>query len=71
MNKWTCNNSECKNQAVGIGSAIGLRSIGWYFQPGFEGNLMPLIFCPGHHPDGYEKAEIVARKIQNLFKEKP
>lgn len=66
MNRWNCEHPGCKNECVGIGSAIALRTIGWYFKIG------PTILCPAHHPEGFEVAEESARKIQDFyFKEKP
>lgn len=46
MNKWICKHPECNNSAIGVGSAIGLTAIGWYFIPGGD------ILCPAHRPDG-------------------
>lgn len=45
MNKWECTHPDCDVTAVGAGGAIGLRAIGWWFEPG------PLLFCPAHRPD--------------------
>lgn len=33
MNKWECDFPGCKNTAVGCGGALGLRAVGWYFNP--------------------------------------
>ena len=46
MNRWEC--EACDQAATGIGGAIGLRAIGWYFRPG------PVILCPRHRPDRVE-----------------
>lgn len=44
MNLWEC--EECrKNTVVGLGTAFGLRAIGWYVFPRM--NNAPLILCPG------------------------
>lgn len=43
MNLWECQQPHCLNKVVGIGGAIGLRAIGWYFEKG------PIIYCPGHN----------------------
>lgn len=48
MNVWECERPGCKTKALGIGGAIGLRAIGWYFMPG------PVIYCPHHRPDGIQ-----------------
>ena len=45
MNRWDCDVRGCNSSAVGMGGAIGLRAIGWYFVPG--GPLR----CPSHRPD--------------------
>lgn len=45
LNKWECNAQGCKATAVGIGSAIGLWAIGWWFEAGKS------LFCPAHRPD--------------------
>jgi len=45
MNLWECEEPGCDATAVGEGGAVGLRAIGWYFQPG------PVILCPRHRPD--------------------
>jgi len=49
MNRWECNNKDCSYFVVGCGGAIGLRAIGWYFEPG------PILYCPIHRPDGTTK----------------
>ena len=45
MNRWDCQEPGCENSCAGMGGAVGLRAIGWYFEPG------PRIFCPFHRPD--------------------
>jgi len=45
MNEWQCDYAGCRNKVVGLGGAIGLRAIGWYFAPG------PSLRCPLHRPD--------------------
>lgn len=45
MNEWQCQYAGCRNKVVGLGGAIGLRAIGWYFAPG------PSLRCPLHRPD--------------------
>ncbi|MGH7639472.1 MAG: hypothetical protein ACREOA_05750 [Candidatus Dormibacteria bacterium] len=44
MNVWEC--QSCGTKVEGLGGAVGLRAIGWYFEPG------PVIYCPRHRPDG-------------------
>lgn len=44
MNLWECDFPGCKSKSVGVGGAIGLRAIGWYFKIG-KG-----LFCPNHIP---------------------
>ena len=46
LNLWRCGAPDCDSTAVGVGGAIGLRAIGWWFEGGAE----PL--CPSHRPDG-------------------
>lgn len=45
MNRWDCGHPGCGQSVVGVGGAIGLRAIGWWFMPG------PVLFCPLHRPD--------------------
>ena len=45
MNIWNCDHPGCTAEARGVGGAIGLRAIGWYFRRG------PVLFCPRHRPD--------------------
>lgn len=45
LNKWECSHPGCTSTAVGVGGALGLRAIGWYFVAG------PIIRCPSHRPD--------------------
>lgn len=52
MNKWECEYPECTATAVGVGGAVGLRAIGWYFKRGDGVSLKgPDIYCPFHRPD--------------------
>jgi len=46
VNRWVCGHHGCESSAVGVGGAIGLRAIGWYFRKG------PITLCPAHRPDG-------------------
>ena len=52
MNLWQCDfrdeHGRCDNECVGVGGAIGLRAIGWYFRVGHG------LFCPVHRPDGID-----------------
>ncbi len=50
LNRWKCegrflSGEKCDATAIGVGGAIGLRAIGWYFEKG------GCIFCPLHRPD--------------------
>jgi hypothetical protein len=47
MNRWDCEHPGCDYFVCGLGGAIGLRAIGWYFVPGYRNNL----FCPRHWPE--------------------
>ena len=51
LNIWTCRGNtggeECTQLVVGVGSAIGLRAIGWQIIDGDE----PVMFCPVHRVD--------------------
>lgn len=60
MNRWDCEQANCKSCAIGEGSAIGLRAIGWYVRTG-SGFLL---FCPAHHP---EFNEVHMRTAQMLL----
>lgn len=48
LDQWDCEHPGCESSAVGVGGALGLRAIGWYFVPG------PIIFCPLHRLDPSE-----------------
>lgn len=64
MNLWECCHSGCHTTATGKGGAVGLRAIGWYFEPGYDPNpeglglgrlirdgaVPPTLLCPNHHP---------------------
>ena len=52
MNEWQCDELGCREKVHGVGSAIGLRAIGWWFMPGAMGLRGPHILCPAHRPDG-------------------
>ena len=56
MNHWKCDVLGCKSEAVGVGSALGLRAIGWFFQRGSGTLTPPLLLCPAHHKN---KADLV------------
>jgi len=45
MNRWECDHPGCTVTAVGVGGAVGLRSVGWFFEYG------PKLLCPAHRPD--------------------
>jgi hypothetical protein len=60
LNIWECQHPGCQNSAVGVGSAVGLRAIGWWFELG------PKIKCPFHNPIGEERARLDALQIQEL-----
>lgn len=61
MNRWECDRAECLVTADGIGGAIGLRAIGWFFDIG------PMIYCPRHHPYGADVAQRVADVTQRII----
>lgn len=63
MNLWECEYPGCRNTAVGCGSAVGLRAIGWTF------GLGPVILCPIHSGIAYEQSEMNARSFQNLIQQ--
>lgn len=44
LNQWECEHPGCKSTAVGVGGAVGLLAIGWWFELG------PTLFCPAHRP---------------------
>lgn len=49
MNKWKCQYPDgCDVECTGTGSALGLRKIGWYVQPGLR-LKPPVILCPLHN----------------------
>src|SRR5512147_458074 len=51
MNKWECGEPGCDASVLGVGAAIGLLAIGWFFQPGTT-SFGPVLRCPRHRPDG-------------------
>ena len=61
MNIWECEYRGCKHKCIGIGTAVGLRAIGWYVTKGFLG---PVIYCPQHWDEGPEEAEKQAKELQ-------
>lgn len=50
INKWECQYPGCTSSCVGSGGAIGLRAIGWFFEPGV-GYEQGKCLCPWHRPD--------------------
>jgi len=48
MNQWNCDEPGCSSTAIGVGGAVRLRAIGWWFKPG------PSTYCPRHRPDRKE-----------------
>jgi hypothetical protein len=65
MNVWRCDALTCGRECVGVGGAVGLRAIGWYFTYGGP------IFCPAHRPDpvkclesDQESCELCAGEIE-------
>ena len=66
MNEWECEEPACSSSAVGVGSAVGLRAIGWFFQRGTGKGHGPLLLCPLHRRDSLpiHVAEVSARHIQ-------
>lgn len=46
MNTWGCKHSGCKATASGVGGAMGLRAIGWFFDRGSQ-----TLLCPEHRTD--------------------
>lgn len=51
MNKWECAATHCDRHVVGLGGAVGLRAIGWYFERGTSEPLTgATVYCPAHHP---------------------
>jgi len=71
MNVWQCDHEGCESTCVGIGGAVGLVAIGWYFK---KGNMRrgvgehPITLCPIHHPEGYEIADRTQEYIQELLR---
>jgi hypothetical protein len=52
MNKWRCDYPGCINSCVGMGSAVGLRAVGWFFAFGTLRPIMPpQLLCPTHRRD--------------------
>jgi hypothetical protein len=57
MNLWQCDrgkyaDNRCSRTAVGTGGAVGLRAIGWWFEPGYDFvDRKEHLLCPQHRPD--------------------
>lgn len=68
MNRWHCQQNGCDQIANGVGGAIGLRAIGWYFRPPVLWwgvmRTSPILYCPRHHPDGIRSADRQAEDFQ-------
>lgn len=56
MNRWQCGEPGCRRTAVGSGGAVGLRAIGWFFEPGRD-IAGPTLRCPMHRPDPIPRRE--------------
>jgi len=68
MNVWKCAKKNCHNVAIGIGSSVGLRSIGWEHVKGdLEKGQVPKTFCPYHHSKGLQVATDQAETLQELM----
>ncbi len=69
MNKWECEHPGCKRSCIGIGGAVGLIAIGWYFKPGKGIALSAQIYCPEHRPDiDYDGAYKEVKILQQLIR---
>lgn len=67
MNIWECLFPECGLTVAGLGGAIGLRAIGWYYRKG-AGFSGPTIMCPRHRADmDLSEAEDNAKAIQRTI----
>lgn len=74
MSLWECQHrdagtgKQCKSNAMGVGSAVGLRAIGWLVQ--WRGDLpfpdnYPIIKCPFHNSTMVAEQE--AKQIQSTL----
>lgn len=50
MNRWQCDRHGCRTEAVGVGGAVGLRAVGWYYHRE-DVDTQCVLFCPAHRPD--------------------
>jgi hypothetical protein len=55
MNKWECHKTGCTMTANGVGGAIGLRAIGWYWKAGNSPLYESELYCPIHWPKEHIK----------------
>ncbi len=72
MNYWECDyrdpghGARCNSKAMGLGGAIGLVAIGWYFD---RHNLNEMgtgiLLCPAHRPDKIP-CKLVDSKLNEL-----
>lgn len=70
MNGWQCEHPGCPYKCIGVNGAMGLRAIGWFFIPGKSVNEPLQLFCPYHHPGGYDKAIQESKDINKFIYEK-
>ncbi len=48
LQRWQCSSQSCRNSALGVGSPIGLRAIGWKVEMMDNGVFPRGLMCPLH-----------------------
>lgn len=68
---WACQFSDCSSTAVGVGSPVGLRAIGWFIRENsydYVTRVSFTILCPHHRPD-IQALKTEPLRIQELIRE--
>jgi hypothetical protein len=62
ITRWRCCHPDCDRSAQGVGTARGLRVIGWQVEAVETSDKLELR-CPQHHPEGVRAAEAQAERM--------
>jgi hypothetical protein len=60
--RWRCGHPGCDRSAQGVGTARGLRVIGWQVEAVETSDKLELR-CPQHHPDGIHASVAQAERM--------
>ena len=68
MRTWKCEDPDCRNKAIGVGSPLWLLAGGWYVKRILRRSFVTL--CPEHHPEGLDTAQEIAKTFKcSILKE--